>query len=74
MWILPSIGFLLVGICSQPLVSDALIANLLKYIYRVTSRRAIEAKFADTSVAERHGVIDIYNEKVHLSKKSGRCC
>jgi hypothetical protein len=71
---LPSMRFLLVGICSQPLARDALIANLLKYIYRVDSRRAIEAKSADTSVKERQGVIYIDNEKIHVSEKNGRCC
>ncbi|KAL3439952.1 ras family-domain-containing protein [Aspergillus insuetus] len=53
---------------------DVAFHALLTDIYRVTSRRAIEAKSADTSVGKRHGVIDINNEKVHVGEKSGRCC
>ncbi|KAL2800577.1 ras family-domain-containing protein [Aspergillus keveii] len=53
---------------------DVAFHALLTDIYRVTSRRAIEAKSADTSVKERQGVIYIDNEKVHVSEKNGRCC
>ncbi|KAL2802317.1 P-loop containing nucleoside triphosphate hydrolase protein [Aspergillus granulosus] len=51
-----------------------LTADFFKYIYRTTSRRAIEAKSASASVGERHGVINIDNEKAHVGEKSGRCC
>jgi hypothetical protein len=67
-------SFLQVGTYLQPLFDIALIANLLKYIYRITSKRAIEAKSASTSVAERHRVIDIENEKPHVGENSGGCC